>query len=208
MKNRTLLALIALLALVCGRGPSQPPTTIPPPAPYTPPPADPYQTKPPVLVAPAGPQRIPPPSFPVPVPERTLDQLLDDLETLRAQKAEIEKKEAELTKTIQKKAEKQSDRLKSLGLGGPEGVDVGRVRTIRIEGATEKDEKKISTLLQIFPGQVLHAPTLEAARKRLEKAGYPAVVELEPGDGVFKDVVVKIGAIQPVGDRPSDPVAR
>ncbi len=78
---------------------------------------------------PDGPQLIPPPGVPPTTPrvvgatdvpaERSLDQLLDRLEALRAQKAELERQEQEVVKEIRRKVEKQSDRLQRLGVSDP-----------------------------------------------------------------------------------------
>jgi hypothetical protein len=52
----------------------------------------------------------------VPLAEKSIDQLLDRLEALRGQKAELEKAEQELVKEIRRKMEKQSDRINRLGI--------------------------------------------------------------------------------------------
>lgn len=147
-----------------------------------------------------------------PAQEQSLDQLLDELEALRDKKAEIEKKEVELTKAIQRKSEKQADRMNRLGVGGsvvpvapvpviPSTPQLNftdplrvadRVGRVLIVGG--KDEKKILDLVTIAPGQELTYPSLETARVRLGMAGYlSATVEVIPGDGGFKDVVVTVG---------------
>lgn len=77
-------------------------------------------TSPPVT--PALPDaRLPsPPGVPVAAAEKSLDQLLDRLEALRAQKAELERQEQEVVKEIRRKVEKQSDRLQRLGVNDPQ----------------------------------------------------------------------------------------
>ncbi len=90
-----------------------------------------------VLLAVAGYTQAPPPTLlptsPLPVPdlvsepplppraplaqEPTVDQMLDALEKLRAQKAELEKKERETVEAIGKKVEKQTERMRKLGIG-------------------------------------------------------------------------------------------
>jgi hypothetical protein len=55
---------------------------------------------------------------------KSLDQLIDRLEDLRAQKAELDRQEAELVKEIRRKMERQSDRLHRLGVG-VEGINPG-----------------------------------------------------------------------------------
>jgi len=55
----------------------------------------------------------------VPKPEPTLDQLLDQIEKIRAQKAELEKQEQALAAEVRKKMVKQTERLNKLGLGTP-----------------------------------------------------------------------------------------
>jgi hypothetical protein len=61
-------------------------------------------------------------------PEKTLDQIFDELEQLRAQKAELEKKENVLIQEALKRMEKQTERARQLGVvptgprpGGPPG---------------------------------------------------------------------------------------
>jgi hypothetical protein len=58
----------------------------------------------------------PPPEPPKAPPERTLDELMDEVEKIRAQKADLEKKEQELVKTILKKASEQKVRMDKLGV--------------------------------------------------------------------------------------------
>lgn len=209
MAIRTLLGSITLLGVAFGSARSQQPSTY---TPYPPP------------AQKSEPQTIPPTDLPTrsapPAPEKSLDQLLDELEALRDKKAEIEKKEAELTKAILRKSERQADRMNRLGVGGTGGlVPVAPVPSVapvpaatsspplsvtapaavpdrigRIVIVNGKDEKKVLDLVKFVSGQVLDYPSLEAARARLEKAGYPsATVEVIPGDGGLKDVVVTVG---------------
>jgi hypothetical protein len=136
---------------------------------------------------PTAPRAVAPPA------EKSLDQLLDELEALRAQKAELEKKEAELTKAIRQKAERQADRMNRLGLGAAPGLP-DRVGRVVLVGGAGKDEKTILDLLGLVPGQALSYPALEVARARLVKAGYrSATVEVRPGEEGYKDVVVTVG---------------
>ena len=100
MKIRSLFAAVVLL-VVGSVGNSQPPVG---PSPQT-------QNIPPLSVP-----KTPPVTAPA---EKTVDEMLDELESLRGQKAELEKKEAELVKAIQRKIEKQADRLNRLGIGAP-----------------------------------------------------------------------------------------
>jgi hypothetical protein len=62
---------------------------------------------------------VPPvtPSPPAPPPEKSVDDLLTELERVQAQKAELEKKEQELKATLRKKLEQQTERLQKLGVG-------------------------------------------------------------------------------------------
>lgn len=55
---------------------------------------------------------------------KSLDQLLDRLEDLRAQKAELDRQEAEVVKEIRRKMERQTDRLQRLGVG-TDGITPG-----------------------------------------------------------------------------------
>ena len=73
-------------------------------------------TPPPSIVPEAAPVVPGPPAAPKKAEEQTLDQLLDALEQIRTQKSELEKKEQELTKVIQKKAAQQKDRMDKLGV--------------------------------------------------------------------------------------------
>ncbi len=79
------------------------------------------------------PGAIPPPgvpSFPIqpspqaPAIELTVEQMLDSLEALRVQKVELEKKEQEMVASINKKIDKQRERMKKLGLEKPPVVPV------------------------------------------------------------------------------------
>jgi hypothetical protein len=111
---RTLL-VSALVLAACGVAFTQ---SQPPPRPtVTPDPAP--QAIPPTAV-PVAPQAIPQPprvAVPdVPLSEKSLDQLLDRLEALRGQKAELEKLEQEVLKEVRRKLEKQSDRINRLGI--------------------------------------------------------------------------------------------
>lgn len=126
MKLPTLLAAAGLLALAA-IGQSQTPTT---PAPT---PADPAQYVPPGVKkeeprAPTpdlpGPNNLPPasvyqpianPAVPPQPPEQTVDQVIDALEKIKAQKAELEKKEQALLDVLNKKLAKQAERLKNVG---------------------------------------------------------------------------------------------
>lgn len=63
-----------------------------------------------------APQRYPV-SLPAPkMEELSIDQLLDTIEALRAQKAELEKKEQTILKLIEKKVEKQQERIDRLNI--------------------------------------------------------------------------------------------
>jgi hypothetical protein len=111
MKSTIAIAALAVL-VVAGTSYTQqaPRPTSSPPA------VAPTDTIPPVSVAPAPPANIPPSYVPVASQELTVDQMLDRLQQLRAQKAEIEKKEHELLNAIRKKVEKQTERLERLGV--------------------------------------------------------------------------------------------
>jgi hypothetical protein len=120
------------------------PTPLPPPSvpipttpgPNTIPPSDPLvqapvpqsypQPTPPVPVqiqysvplaqptAPVAPQRVSSVVAPSKMEDMTIDQLLDAVESLRDQKAELEKKEQAMLKLIEKKADKQNERIDRL----------------------------------------------------------------------------------------------
>ncbi len=159
-------------------------------------------TQQPQLVVPIAPPSPPLPTTPAfvptqPVKEKSLDQLLDDLELLRKQKAELEKKEQDLIKVIQQKADKQADRMKQLGLMiKVPSTEPSRIGRIFLQGIAEKDEKQVQKMLDFSPGQVLEYPMLEQARVRLTKAGYQmVVVEVQPkqSDAQYLDILVKVG---------------
>jgi outer membrane protein assembly factor BamA len=131
-----------------------------------------------------------------PVKEKSLDQMLDELEALRVQKAQMEKKEQELLKAIQQKAAKQAERMKQLGTTSPaESKGPVRIRLIKIEGNERTTDGKIMKMVNFLPGQVLEYPELEKARMRLEKAGFQrAAVEVIPneGDSNYIDILIKV----------------
>ena len=194
MSIRTVLVSAALLTL-CGAVSSQPPQLPPLPVPARldfSPPAPPGVPPPPAFVVPAAP---PVPVKPTPPPEKSVEELLNELERVQAQKAELEKKEQELKATVLKKLEQQTERLQKLGVAPKDAKMPDRVGRIIIEGNDAKDEKKILEAVGMRPGQVLQYPVLEFARARLEKAGFKSVtVEVLPNelDSTFKDIRVKV----------------
>jgi outer membrane protein assembly factor BamA len=126
-----------------------------------------------------------------------VDDLLNELERVQTQKAELERKEKELKAAVSKKLEEQAERVKKLGIAPPPAKEKepDRVGRIIIEGNTKTPDGKILDKLDLHSGQILQYPKLEAARARLEKAGFRGVVveaipnELDP---TFKDIRVKI----------------
>jgi hypothetical protein len=135
---RTLLVSAGLATLVCGVAVSQPP-----PKPATPPPAPPPSgvTPPPYL-----PPRPSPPAPPAP---RSVEELLTELESIKAQKAELERKEKELKAAIAKKLEEQAERLKKLGIA-PKAVEhAGALHPLRfaMDGPKKDKEEAVIVLL-------------------------------------------------------------
>jgi hypothetical protein len=131
-------------------------------------------------------------------PEKTVDELLSELERVQAEKAGLEKREQELKAMLRKKMEQQAERLKKLGVAPQPAKDAepDRVGQIILEGNAKKDEKKILDTLGFVPGQVLQYPKLEDSRTKLQKAGFRDVmVEIVPNklDSIFKDIIVKVG---------------
>jgi hypothetical protein len=130
--------------------------------------------------------------------EPTVEQMLDQLEKLKAQKAALEKQEAELSDAIRKKLEQQGERLKRLGLtpGPAAAAEPDRVGQVMIKGATPADEKKILAAVKEFqPGAVLQYPVVAEAEERLKKAGYPMArveVRAAESDSAFKDIVITV----------------
>jgi hypothetical protein len=51
--------------------------------------------------------------------ERSINQLLDEIQTVRAQKAELAKREQALMAEVRKLVEQQNERLNKMGLGAP-----------------------------------------------------------------------------------------
>ncbi len=237
MSMRTVLVSATLLAL-CGAVSSQPqipPPSVNPPG--TPAGVAPHPALPPLPGAPSpAPGVVPPaprldffppapstgpsPAFAVPVappvpvkptppPEPTVEDLLTALERVQAEKAALDKKEQELKTTVRKKLEQQAERLNKLGVTPKDAKEADRVGRIIIEGNAAKDEKKILDAMGMRPGQVLQYPVLEAARTKLEKAGFKSVtVEVLPGelDATFKDIRVRVGEPKPEPPLPPLPI--
>jgi|GEM_PF-6375753 len=135
---------------------------------------------------------------PVTPKEPSVDELLNELERLQAQKAELEKKEKELKATLRKKLEQQSERLQKLGVIAKEPDRVGR---IIIQGNTKTPDEKILEKLDLRPGQILQYPAIEASRLKLAKLGFRSVtVEVVPSelDSPFKDIRVTVEETKPV----------
>lgn len=112
-----------------GQAPIVPPGVEVPGTVPIPMPADQAPPRPPVSFQFQIPLTQPQPSPAVASPkleEMSLDQLLDAVEGLRARKAELEKKEQEMLKLINRKAEEQKERIDRLNDGAPE-VPTNRV---------------------------------------------------------------------------------
>ncbi len=186
MSTRALLVSVGLLC-VCGEVRAQQPAPQPIPNPGSP------------LIPPTGlplPGSSPITLPPIPV-EKTVDDLIAELERLHAQKADLEKKEQELKAVLRKRLQLQTERLQKLGVTlkdvKPRAPD--RVGRILLEGTAEKDEKKILDVIGIRPGEVLRYPVLEEARIKLEKTGFrDVVVEVVSNkqDAQFKDIRVRV----------------
>lgn len=132
MRLPTLLAALGLVALAAA-GHSQPP-----PSPGSLPPEP----------TPLGNPQPAPSTTPAPTPpaEQTVDQVLDALERLQAQKAELEKQEQALKDVLAKKLEKQGERVKKVGLkkDAPpkprEGPVTGRPEVTELPGRDSKGQ--------------------------------------------------------------------
>ena len=84
--------------------------------PATPPPA------PPAGVVLSPDQPVPPPPAPGEQPNRvTIDDLMAKLESIKAQKAALEKAEKEVVARLKQKMKEQQQRLKKLGVSAEEG---------------------------------------------------------------------------------------
>jgi hypothetical protein len=116
---RSRIAFAALVAVVAvGVAYTQAPKT-PPAAPTSPKTNQALPALPDVPHAPAGTSLPSPVNMApgvLPTPQENIDQMLDRLEQLRAQKAELEKKEQELLATIRKRIDKQTERLDRMGI--------------------------------------------------------------------------------------------
>jgi hypothetical protein len=55
--------------------------------------------------------------------EQTVEQMLDAVDALRVQKAVLEKQEKAIIEQLSKKVEKQSERMRKLGIGLPKPVE-------------------------------------------------------------------------------------
>lgn len=201
MPIRPVLLAAGLLAVVCGAGSQAPP---PSPAPALPP-APPAL---PDIVGPVLPKSGPvAPALPdvgpgvVPAPyQKSVEQMVLELEALTEQKAQIEKKANELRAEIRKKLDALNDRVSKIDGGkGKEAKGGGpaRVGRVRLEGFAGKDEPKVLEVLEaagLRPGQIIRYPELEATRGRLERMGFKGaeVVEL-PGEmaSESKDILVR-----------------
>ncbi len=201
MSTRTLLVSISLVCAACGGAPSQ-------------------QAAPPALPSPAGlpaskPTAHPPvgtasaPGIPAardwraPLPpDPSIDQLLDELERVRAEKAALEKKARELKAAVQKKLEAQAERLKKLGVNGTP-AEPDRVGRIVIEGNDKTPQQDILRALDLKPGAILAYPEVEAARARLlrDRRFHDVTVDVVASDldEMHKDI--KIRVLERVGDR-------
>jgi hypothetical protein len=199
MAIRTVLAL-GIFALLCGTGstqisqPTRPPQNSALPDPGLP-------GTPHLPTTSTGPRIGAVPSLPstsaAQLPkEKSLDQLLDELEAIRAKKVEMEKAEQELVKAIQQKSTKQAERMKQLGLNPAAATDgPKRVGRIIIEGNTVTTDGKILKMLKLRSGTVLEYPKLEEFRARLKKAGFQETsVELinNEWDSIYQDILVKV----------------
>jgi hypothetical protein len=204
VRTRTLVVAVGLLVAAGGYVVSQTP---PPPAPV-PGPGQPYSVPPPPTAPSDFPPPAPtPPTPPAPPAEKSIDRLLDDLEAIRAQKAELLKREQELMKDIRQKLEKQAERAARLGIvpAKKDAAVPDRVGRIVIEGADEKAEKKIMDLVNFRPGQVLQYPEVEGTRLRLHKAGFElATVAVEAsGDDGFVDILIRVSEVSPAKPPPA-----
>lgn len=201
MPIRLMLLAAGLLAVVCGAGAQAPP---PSPAPTLPPapPALPDIVGPvfprPVPVAPAIPD-VGPGVVPAPY-QKSVEQMILELESLTEQKAQIEKKAGELRGEIRKKLDALNDRVSKIDGGKGKGATGGgptRVGRVRLEGFAGKDEPKVLEVLEaagLRPGQILRYPELEATRGRIERMGFQRVEVVElpnEADSEFKDILVR-----------------
>lgn len=132
------------------------------------------QTPPPPAEGPLLPSPVPPvPAKPAPK-EPTVEELLNELEKVQAQKAALEKREKELAEAARKKLEQQGERLKRLGLKptAPQGAGEPVIGEVLVSGAGAKEVEKIKAAARLKTGEPFSEHELIAARVRLDAAGY------------------------------------
>jgi hypothetical protein len=120
--KRKLVAVVVCVAMlgIAGGQPPPPPAEVPPPSlPITAPPAAgnvPAVQPTPSIPAPAVETAHDPlPRIDAPAPS-TFDTLVKELQTVRAQKAELEKREKAITEALLKKFAEQKSQLEALGI--------------------------------------------------------------------------------------------
>ncbi len=109
----------------------------------------------------------------------------------------MEKEEQQdLVKAIKLKSDKQSERLKQLGITGEatpyQPIRIGR---IFIEGNEKTADEKIIEVLKLNPGQLVEISMVEQARIRFKSAGFQsATVEVISSEfgSLYKDILVKV----------------
>jgi hypothetical protein len=146
---------------------------------------------------PAVPPPLPaPPAIPAPPPPKTVEQLVQELEAVQAQKAALLKREADLKAEVRKKLAELNQRVEKLD-PAPDAAKAGepsRVGRVLLDGFGAEDDAKVLKAVGVSPGQVIQYPALVEARDRLEKLGYRDVEVVPlPGeqDPVFNDILVK-----------------
>jgi hypothetical protein len=122
MKTRTLIAAAAgcVVLVACGMALAQPRSGGVPPGASPPgiPAANPIPAG---LPSPVPVQNAPVEAAPKP-DDMSIDQLIDAVEQIRTQKADLEKKEQAMLKTLRTKAAKQKERIDGLDVGQPPAV--------------------------------------------------------------------------------------
>lgn len=119
------------------------------------------------------------------------------MQAIQLQKAELLKKEQELSKSIKQKADKLTERMKQLGIDAPAVTDSPRHRVGRIiiEGNEKTADREILEFLELYPGQEYDDAAVRKSNARLKNARFgSATVEVLPNesDSVYVDVRIKV----------------
>jgi hypothetical protein len=140
-----------------------------------------------------------PPIVPTAPAEKSIEQLLKELEGVQAQKADLLKREADLKAAVQKKLESIQKQVDKLGAGGAPGANKADgpnlIRRVELMGFADRDEKEVNAIVAkagLVPGGLLTKPMMDAVQGRLAMAGFPGVsfevIRPEPAQPQVADI--------------------